>query len=40
MGDRDDSNVYIRMKTKAAAEVGITVEHTKLKKEVKTKIYE
>jgi len=30
VGDRDDSNVYIRMKLKAAAEVGINANHIKL----------
>ncbi|CAI8038144.1 C-1-tetrahydrofolate synthase, cytoplasmic, partial [Geodia barretti] len=30
VGGREDSNVYIRMKTKAAQEVGITVQHIKL----------
>lgn len=30
VGSRDDSNVYIRMKTKAAQEVGVAVNHVKL----------
>jgi methylenetetrahydrofolate dehydrogenase (NADP+)/methenyltetrahydrofolate cyclohydrolase/formyltetrahydrofolate synthetase len=30
VGDRDDSNVYIKMKKKAADEIGITVRHLKL----------
>ena len=30
VGDRQDSNVYIRMKGKAAAEVGIIMDHVKL----------
>ena len=30
VGDREDSNVYIRMKLKNAAEVGISAEHIKL----------
>lgn len=30
VGDREDSNVYIRMKLKNAAEVGIAAEHIKL----------
>lgn len=32
VGGRDDSNVYIRMKIRAAAEIGITAEHIKLPK--------
>ena len=30
VGGREDSNVYIRMKLKAAAEIGINAEHIKL----------
>jgi methylenetetrahydrofolate dehydrogenase (NADP+) / methenyltetrahydrofolate cyclohydrolase / formyltetrahydrofolate synthetase len=30
VGGREDSNVYIRMKIKAAAEIGIKAEHVKL----------
>lgn len=30
VGDREDSNVYIRMKMKAAAEAGVDVQHKKL----------
>jgi methylenetetrahydrofolate dehydrogenase (NADP+)/methenyltetrahydrofolate cyclohydrolase/formyltetrahydrofolate synthetase len=30
VGDREDSNVYIRMKSKAAAEVGVSFQHLKL----------
>jgi hypothetical protein len=30
VGDREDSNVYIRMKLKNAAEVGISAQHIKL----------
>ena len=30
VGDREDSNVYIRMKMKNAAEVGIAAQHLKL----------
>ncbi|KAL1130318.1 hypothetical protein AAG570_013256, partial [Ranatra chinensis] len=30
VGNRDDSNVYIRMKMKVAAEIGINAEHIKL----------
>ena len=30
VGDREDSNVYIRMKMKNAAEVGIAAQHVKL----------
>ena len=33
VGDRDDSNVYIRMKRKAGEEVGVDVRHLKLAKE-------
>lgn len=32
VGGREDSNVYIRMKIKAANEIGIAVEHVKLPK--------
>jgi len=32
VGGREDSNVYIRMKLKAAEEVGITATHHKLPK--------
>jgi 5,10-methylene-tetrahydrofolate dehydrogenase/methenyl tetrahydrofolate cyclohydrolase len=34
VGDLQDSSVYIRMKSKAAAEVGITVKHLKLSSQV------
>lgn len=30
VGGREDSNVYIRMKLKAAEEIGIHAEHVKL----------
>lgn len=30
VGGRDDSNVYIRMKIRAAAEIGITAQHIQL----------
>lgn len=30
VGGREDSNVYIRMKIKAASEIGIAAEHVKL----------
>ncbi|KAG8322407.1 hypothetical protein J6590_022859 [Homalodisca vitripennis] len=30
VGGREDSNVYIRMKIKAASEIGIEAEHIKL----------
>ena len=30
VGGRDDSNVYIKMKIKAAEEIGIRVSHLKL----------
>jgi len=33
VGNREDSNVYIRMKIKAAAEVGVNVEHKKLSRD-------
>lgn len=32
VGDREDSNVYIRMKMKNASEIGINAEHIKLPK--------
>ncbi|XP_061599515.1 C-1-tetrahydrofolate synthase, cytoplasmic [Cololabis saira] len=32
VGDRDDSNLYISMKLKAAAEIGINATHTRLSK--------
>lgn len=32
VGGRDDSNVYIRMKIKAAMDIGIHAEHIKLPK--------
>lgn len=32
VGNREDSNVYIRMKMKAAAEIGIEAEHVRLPK--------
>lgn len=32
VGGREDSNVYIRMKIKAASEIGIHAEHIKLPK--------
>ncbi|XP_004529194.1 C-1-tetrahydrofolate synthase, cytoplasmic isoform X1 [Ceratitis capitata] len=34
VGGREDSNVYIRMKIKAATEIGITAEHIKLPRTV------
>lgn len=34
VGDRSDSNVYIRMKLKAAAEIGIKSEHVHLPRSV------
>ena len=34
VGDRDDSNVYINQKLKAAAECGIHAEHLKLPKTI------
>ncbi|KAF5270869.1 hypothetical protein FQA39_LY08314 [Lamprigera yunnana] len=34
VGDREDSNVYIRMKTKAANEIGINVKHIRLPKSI------
>lgn len=44
VGGREDSNVYIRMKMKAAQDIGINAEHIKLPKsitelEVCNKIY-
>ena len=33
VGDREDSNVYIRMKIKAGAEIGVDVEHKKLSRD-------
>lgn len=32
VGGREDSNVYIRMKIKAASEIGINAQHIKLPK--------
>lgn len=32
VGGREDSNVYIRMKIKAATEIGIQADHLKLPK--------
>lgn len=34
VGGRDDSNVYIRMKIRAAAEIGITAQHVQLPRTV------
>lgn len=34
VGGREDSNVYIRMKLKAAAEIGIHAEHIQLPKSI------
>lgn len=34
VGGRDDSNVYIRMKIRAAAEIGITAQHINLPRTV------
>ncbi|XP_053964353.1 C-1-tetrahydrofolate synthase, cytoplasmic isoform X2 [Anastrepha ludens] len=34
VGEREDSNVYIRMKIKAATEIGISVEHIRLPRTV------
>lgn len=34
VGGRDDSNVYIRMKIRAAAEIGINAKHINLSKTV------
>lgn len=33
VGDREDSNVYIRMKIRAGAEVGVDIEHKKLSRD-------
>lgn len=34
VGGREDSNVYIRMKMKAATEIGIKAEHIQLPKTI------
>lgn len=34
VGGRDDSNVYIRMKIRAAAEIGIAAQHVQLPRTV------
>lgn len=34
VGGREDSNVYIRMKLKAATEIGIHAEHLQLPKSI------
>lgn len=34
VGGREDSNVYIRMKLKAAENIGITAEHVKLPRDI------
>ena len=34
VGDREDSNVYIRMKVKNASDVGMHAEHIKLPKTI------
>lgn len=34
VGGREDSNVYIRMKLKAAAEIGIYAEHVQFPKTI------
>ncbi len=34
VGGNEDSNVYIRMKSKAATQCGIAVDHIKLRREV------
>ena len=34
VGDLEDSSIYIRMKSKAAAEVGVAVKHLKLSRQV------
>lgn len=34
VGGREDSNVYIRMKIKAAQEIGINAEHVKLPRSI------
>ncbi len=35
VGGNEDSNVYIRMKSKAATQCGIAVDHIKLQREVR-----
>ncbi len=35
VGGNEDSNVYIRMKSKAATQCGIAVDHVKLQREVR-----
>lgn len=37
VGGREDSNVYIRMKTKAAAQVGVTAQHIKFPRTITEK---
>ncbi len=34
VGGNEDSNVYIRMKSRAATQCGIAVDHIKLRREV------
>lgn len=34
VGGREDSNVYIRMKIKAAADIGINAQHFKFKRTI------
>lgn len=34
VGGREDSNVYIRMKLKAAEDIGIKAEHIKMPKDI------
>lgn len=34
VGGREDSNVYIRMKLRAAENIGITAEHMKLPRDI------
>ena len=34
VGGREDSNVYIRMKIKAASDIGIVAQHVKLPKSI------
>lgn len=34
VGDKEDSNIYIRMKIKAGAEAGVDVQHKKLSRDV------
>lgn len=34
VGDRQDSNVYIRMKMKSAADIGINASHVRLPKTI------